>query len=60
MIVFLLYLNIIVLFSFFLLRGSLDSFCFEKDRSLEREWGIGLGNYYLVIENLGIFLKWGL
>ncbi|XP_055995020.1 adenomatous polyposis coli protein isoform X2 [Sorex fumeus] len=41
-------------------RGSLDSSRSEKDRSLERERGISLGNYHPATENPGTSSKRGL
>ncbi|KAM5330829.1 adenomatous polyposis coli protein isoform 7-T9 [Glossophaga mutica] len=47
------YLNTTVLPSSSSSRGSLDSSRSEKDRSLERERGISLGNYHPAAENPG-------
>ncbi|XP_011925903.1 PREDICTED: adenomatous polyposis coli protein isoform X11 [Cercocebus atys] len=54
------YLNTTVLPSSSSSRGSLDSSRSEKDRSLERERGIGLGNYHPATENPGTSSKRGL
>ncbi|XP_069348568.1 adenomatous polyposis coli protein isoform X10 [Eulemur rufifrons] len=54
------YLNTTVLPSSSSSRGSLDSSRSEKDRSLERERGIGLGNYHPTTENPGTSSKRGL
>ncbi|XP_076995078.1 adenomatous polyposis coli protein isoform X8 [Tamandua tetradactyla] len=54
------YLNTTVLPSSSSSRGSLDSSRSEKDRSLERERGIGLGNYHPTTENPGTTSKRGL
>ncbi|XP_016080401.1 PREDICTED: adenomatous polyposis coli protein isoform X5 [Miniopterus natalensis] len=54
------YLNTTVLPSSSSSRGSLDSSRSEKDRSLERERGIGLGNYHPATENPGASSKRGL
>ncbi|XP_062943893.1 adenomatous polyposis coli protein isoform X2 [Cynocephalus volans] len=51
------YLNTTVLPSSSSSRGSLDSSRSEKDRSLERERGIGLGNYHSATENPGTSSK---
>ncbi|XP_006886761.1 PREDICTED: adenomatous polyposis coli protein, partial [Elephantulus edwardii] len=47
------YLNTTVLPSSSSSRGSLDSSRSEKDRSLERERGLGLGSYHPATENAG-------
>nr|KAF6439737.1 APC regulator of WNT signaling pathway [Rousettus aegyptiacus] len=54
------YLNTTVLPSSSSSRGSLDSSRSEKDRSLERERGISLGNYHPATENPGTSSKRGL
>ncbi|XP_031304679.1 adenomatous polyposis coli protein isoform X6 [Camelus dromedarius] len=54
------YLNTTVLPSSSSSRGSLDSSRSEKDRSLERERGIGLGSYHPATENPGTSSKRGL
>ncbi|XP_070427384.1 adenomatous polyposis coli protein isoform X7 [Equus przewalskii] len=54
------YLNTTVLPSSSSSRGSLDSSRSEKDRSLERERGISLGNYHPATENSGSSSKRGL
>ncbi|KAM8779173.1 adenomatous polyposis coli protein isoform 9-T9 [Rhynchonycteris naso] len=54
------YLNTTVLPSSSSSRGSLDSSRSEKDRSLERERGISLGNYHSATENPGTTSKRGL
>uniref|UniRef100_A0A452UQE9 Adenomatous polyposis coli protein n=1 Tax=Ursus maritimus TaxID=29073 RepID=A0A452UQE9_URSMA len=54
------YLNTTVLPSSSSSRGSLDSSRSEKDRSLERERGISLGNYHPATENPGPSSKRGL
>ncbi|XP_065797688.1 adenomatous polyposis coli protein isoform X5 [Muntiacus reevesi] len=54
------YLNTTVLPSSSSSRGSLDSSRSEKDRSLERERGISLGNYHPATENPGTSTKRGL
>lgn len=54
------YLNTTVLPSSSSSRGSLDSSRSEKDRSLERERGITLGNYHPATENPGTSSKRGL
>ncbi|XP_043776123.1 adenomatous polyposis coli protein isoform X9 [Cervus elaphus] len=54
------YLNTTVLPSSSSSRGSLDSCRSEKDRSLERERGISLGNYHPATENPGTSSKRGL
>ncbi|XP_037658182.1 adenomatous polyposis coli protein isoform X4 [Choloepus didactylus] len=54
------YLNTTVLPSSSSSRGSLDSSRSEKDRSLERERGIGLGSYHQATENPGTSSKRGL
>ncbi|XP_058394546.1 adenomatous polyposis coli protein isoform X5 [Diceros bicornis minor] len=54
------YLNTTVLPSSSSSRGSLDSSRSEKDRSLERERGISLGNYHSATENSGTSSKRGL
>ncbi|XP_075397506.1 adenomatous polyposis coli protein isoform X9 [Tenrec ecaudatus] len=54
------YLNATVLPSSSSSRGSLDSSRSEKDRSLERERGLGLGNYHPTTENPGTSSKRGL
>ncbi|XP_014652254.1 PREDICTED: adenomatous polyposis coli protein isoform X4 [Ceratotherium simum simum] len=54
------YLNTTVLPSSSSSRGSLDSSRSEKDRSLERERGISLGNYHPATENSGTSSKRGL
>ncbi|XP_036163936.1 adenomatous polyposis coli protein isoform X6 [Myotis myotis] len=51
------YLNTTVLPSSSSSRGSLDSSRSEKDRSLERERGITLGNYHPATENPGTSSK---
>uniref|UniRef100_A0A8D0K6J2 Adenomatous polyposis coli protein n=1 Tax=Sus scrofa TaxID=9823 RepID=A0A8D0K6J2_PIG len=54
------YLNTTVLPSSSSSRGSLDSSRSEKDRSLERERGISIGNYHPATENPGTSSKRGL
>ncbi|NP_001389667.1 adenomatous polyposis coli protein isoform X19 [Mus musculus] len=54
------YLNTTVLPSSSSSRGSLDSSRSEKDRSLERERGIGLSAYHPTTENAGTSSKRGL
>ncbi|XP_066238113.1 adenomatous polyposis coli protein isoform X9 [Saccopteryx leptura] len=54
------YLNTTVLPSSSSSRGSIDSSRSEKDRSLERERGISLGNYHSATENPGTSSKRGL
>ncbi|KAM9693775.1 adenomatous polyposis coli protein isoform 4-T5 [Trichechus inunguis] len=54
------YLNTTVLPSSSSSRGSLDSSRSEKDRSLERERGLGLGSYHPATENPGTSSKRGL
>ncbi|XP_052597795.1 adenomatous polyposis coli protein isoform X14 [Peromyscus californicus insignis] len=54
------YLNTTVLPSSSSSRGSLDSSRSEKDRSLERERGIGLSTYHSATENPGTSSKRGL
>ncbi|XP_030182265.1 adenomatous polyposis coli protein isoform X9 [Lynx canadensis] len=54
------YLNTTVLPSSSSSRGSLDGSRSEKDRSLERERGISLGNYHPATENPGTSSKRGL
>ncbi|XP_062045310.1 adenomatous polyposis coli protein isoform X9 [Lepus europaeus] len=54
------YLNTTVLPSSSSSRGSLDSSRSEKDRSLERERGIGLSSYHPATENPGTSSKRGL
>ncbi|KAM5168106.1 adenomatous polyposis coli protein isoform 7-T8 [Callospermophilus lateralis] len=54
------YLNTTVLPSSSSSRGSLDSSRSEKDRSLERERGIGLSSYHPTTENPGTSSKRGL
>ncbi|XP_028618516.1 adenomatous polyposis coli protein isoform X3 [Grammomys surdaster] len=54
------YLNTTVLPSSSSSRGSLDSSRSEKDRSLERERGIGLSAYHSATENPGTSSKRGL
>ncbi|XP_047634381.1 adenomatous polyposis coli protein isoform X6 [Phacochoerus africanus] len=54
------YLNTTVLPSSSSSRGSLDSSRSEKDRSLERERGISIGNYHPATENPGNSSKRGL
>ncbi|MEJ1286363.1 hypothetical protein NN561_017370 [Cricetulus griseus] len=54
------YLNTTVLPSSSSSRGSLDSSRSEKDRSLERERGIGLSTYHSATENPGSSSKRGL
>ncbi|KAM6149221.1 adenomatous polyposis coli protein isoform 6-T6 [Erethizon dorsatum] len=54
------YLNTTVLPSSSSSRGSLDSSRSEKDRSLERERGIGLSGYHSATENPGTSSKRGL
>ncbi|ELW67391.1 Adenomatous polyposis coli protein [Tupaia chinensis] len=54
------YLNTTVLPSSSSSRGSLESSRSEKDRSLERERGIGLSNYHPATENPGTSSKRGL
>ncbi|XP_057644976.1 adenomatous polyposis coli protein isoform X15 [Chionomys nivalis] len=54
------YLNTTVLPSSSSSRGSLDSSRSEKDRSLERERGIGLSTYHSTTENPGTSSKRGL
>ncbi|XP_030744854.1 adenomatous polyposis coli protein isoform X4 [Echinops telfairi] len=54
------YLNATVLPSSSSSRGSLDSSRSEKDRSLERERGLGLGSYHPTTENPGTSSKRGL
>uniref|UniRef100_G3TVY6 Adenomatous polyposis coli protein n=1 Tax=Loxodonta africana TaxID=9785 RepID=G3TVY6_LOXAF len=51
------YLNATVLPSSSSSRGSLDSSRSEKDRSLERERGLGLGTYHPATENPGTSSK---
>ncbi|KAM6225226.1 adenomatous polyposis coli protein [Rhynchocyon petersi] len=54
------YLNTTVLPGSSSSRGSLDSSRSEKDRSLERERGLGLGSYHPTTENSGPSSKRGL